>query len=69
MKRDRQFDHAKAGAEVTAGDRDCVDRLLPQFVGELAQLGLFQLAQVAWRFDQIEQWGLGLNGHANTPSY
>ena len=69
MQRNRQLDHAETGAEVTAGDRDSVDRLLPQLVGKLAQLAFFELPEVAWRFDQIEQWGLGRNGHANTPSY
>jgi hypothetical protein len=38
MQRDGQLDHAEAGAEMAAGDRHGVDRLLAQFVGELAQL-------------------------------
>ena len=67
MQRHRQLDDAEAGAEVTACDRDSVDRLPPQLVGKLAQLALFELAQVAWSFDKIEQRGLGLNGHANAP--
>ena len=44
MQRNRQLDHAEPGAEVTAGDRDSVDRLLPQFVGKLAQLAFLELA-------------------------
>ena len=43
MQRDRQLDNAEAGAKVTAGDRDRVDRFLPQFVGKLAQLAFFEL--------------------------
>ena len=38
VQRDRQLDHAEAGAEVAAGDGDRVDRLLPQLVGDLPQL-------------------------------
>ena len=44
MQRNRQLDHAEPGAQVTAGDRDSVDRLLPQLVGKLAQLGFLELA-------------------------
>jgi hypothetical protein len=34
---DGQFDHAQAGAEMSAGHGDCVDRLLAQFVRQLPQ--------------------------------
>ena len=46
VQRDGQLDHAEAGAEMAAGDRHGVDRLLAQFVGELAQLALVEPAQV-----------------------
>jgi hypothetical protein len=69
MQRHSQLDHAETGAEMTAGDRNGVDRLPPQLIGKLAQLAFFEAPEVAWRFDQIQQWGLGRNGHANTPSY
>jgi predicted flap endonuclease-1-like 5' DNA nuclease len=54
---------------VTTGDRDSIDGFPPQFIGKLTELGLLQFAQIAWRVDQIQQRGRGLNGHANTPSY
>jgi hypothetical protein len=38
MQRHRQLDDAEAGAEMAAGDRDDVDGLLPQFVGDLTEL-------------------------------
>ncbi len=40
----RQLDHPQPGAEVAAGDRNRIDRLLAQFVGELAQLPALQAA-------------------------
>ena len=45
VQRDRQFDHAKAGAEMTARHRDGTDRFGAQFVCELSEVTLFQLAQ------------------------
>ena len=54
----RQLDHPKPGAEVPAGDRNRIDRLLAQFVGELAQLPTLQAAQVRRRLDKVEQGGL-----------
>ena len=59
VQRDRQLDHAQAGAEVTAGDRHRVDGLLAQLVGELPQLLAFQAPQVRRRLDLVEQRGLG----------
>ena len=44
MQRHRQLDNTKTCAEVTAGDRDSVDRLPPQLVGKLAELALLELA-------------------------
>ena len=38
VQRDGQLDHAEAGAQMAAGHRDGVDRLLAQLVGELAKL-------------------------------
>ena len=37
MQGNRQLDHPEPGAEMAAGDRDRVDGLLAQLVGELAQ--------------------------------
>ena len=49
MQRDRQFDHAEPGAEMTARHRDRADRFGAQFVGELSEIALFQLAQIGGR--------------------
>ena len=45
VQRDRQFDHAKAGPEMAARHRDGADCFGAQFVGELSEITLFQLAQ------------------------
>ncbi len=45
MQRDRQLHHAEAGAEMAAGHGDRADRFGAQFVGELSEVALFQLAQ------------------------
>ena len=59
VQRHRELDDAEPGAEVAAGHRYRVDRLLPQLVRHLPQLGLFEAAQVGWKFDLVEQRGLG----------
>ena len=51
VQRDGQLDHAEAGAEMAAGDRHRVDRLLAQLVGELAQLRLVETAEVFGSLD------------------
>ena len=43
VQRDRQLDHAQAGAEMAAGDRDGIDGLLAQFVRDLAKLARLEL--------------------------
>ena len=52
VQRDRQLDHAEAGAEMAAGDRDRVDGLLAQLVRKLAQkaglTGLRSLGAMLW---------------------
>ncbi len=65
MQRDRKLDDAQPGAEMPARDRDGIDRLLPQFVGDLAQLAGLEAAQVARYFDLVEQRRFRFNGHAN----
>ena len=56
VQRDREFDNAESGAEVSARHRHCIDRLATQFVRHLAQhLGL-QLPQVVRQADHVEQW-------------
>ena len=55
VQRHGQFDHAEAGAEMTAGRGDGIDRLLAQLVGDLTQLALFQAAEIVRSFYNIEQ--------------
>ena len=54
MQRDRQFDDAEAGAEMTAGHRDRVDRLGAQFVRHALQVGIPEAAQVGRVHDCIK---------------
>ena len=61
VQRDRQLDDAEPGAEMAAGDRDRVDRLGAQLVGDCAQLRLGQPAQILRRGDGIEE--RGVDGH------
>jgi hypothetical protein len=42
---------------MTAGHRNGVDRLLAQFVGDLAQLARFKTPKVVGSLDQVEQRG------------
>ncbi len=60
VERGGQFDHAKTGAEMPAGDRNDVDQVGAQLIGELAELVLFQLAQVLRQIDLVQQRGLGI---------
>ena len=54
VDRDRQLDHAKRRAEMSAGDRDRVDRLRPQLVGELLELLDGKIAQVGRVTNAVE---------------
>jgi len=63
MDRDGQFDHAEPGAEMAAGGAHGRNRLGAQLVGELAEVGGLELAQVVRGIDGIEQRGLGQIGH------
>ena len=55
VQRDRQFDDAKPGAEMAAGERNGVDQLGAQFGGELRQVAFGQLAQVGGNADLVEK--------------
>ena len=57
MQRYGQFDHAKPGAEMAAGGGHSIDRLLAQFVGDLAQLARLEAPEVVGGLDEVEQWG------------
>src|SRR4051794_19285353 len=62
MQRDRELDHAEAGAEMSAGDGDGVNRLLAQFGGKLRQLRGIKLAQVVRRPHLVEEGFVGHGG-------
>ena len=55
VQRDRQFDNAKAGPEMTARHRDRADRFGAQFVGQLSEVALFQLAKIGRCLDLIQK--------------
>ena len=50
-----QLDHAEAGAQMAAGHRDRVDRLLPQLGRQLRQVGPIEAAQVRGLVDLVEE--------------
>ena len=54
----RQLDHPEPRAQMATGDRDRIDCLLTQLVGELAQLPGFQPTQVSRGLDEVEKGGL-----------
>ena len=64
---DGELDDAEPGAQVAAGHRHGVDRLLPQLVDQLAQVLLGNGAQVRGRLDPIEQRRLGGLVHVHSP--
>ena len=55
MQRDGQLDDAKACAKMAAGDGHGVDRLMPQFVGDLFEIDGLQLAQIVRRLNRVEK--------------
>ena len=65
MQRDRQFDDAEAGAEMAAGDRDRIDRLGAQLVGDLPELALVEPPQVVGSVDLVKEGRLRRLGHQN----
>src|SRR5205085_2080108 len=67
VQRDGQLDHAEAGAEMAAGDRYGIDRLLPQLIGELAQLGGIETTEILGRRTLIEQRRFRRLRHARSP--
>ena len=65
MDRGGQFDHAQSRAQMAPGGADGVDHFGAQFVGQLAELVLAQLAQIVGCIDRIEEGGLGATCHAD----
>ncbi|GAA0007618.1 hypothetical protein BRDID11002_76240 [Bradyrhizobium diazoefficiens] len=65
MDRGGELDHAETRAEVTAGYRDGIDGLLPQLVGDLANLLDLELAQVVRRPDGVEKRRLTVCVHGD----
>jgi hypothetical protein len=56
---DGEFDDAEPGTEMPARDRNRVDRLETQFVGELAQLRITQGPQIGGLVDRVEEGRVG----------
>jgi hypothetical protein len=54
MQRDRQFDNAEPGAQMSARNRNGVDHLLTQFTCELRKLIFRKLAEIMRRLNAIE---------------
>jgi len=52
-----QLDHAEAGAEMSAGDRDRIDGLGAQLIGNLPQVFLFNLPQFRGVLDRFQNFG------------
>ena len=55
VQRHGELDHAEPGAEMAAGHRDRINHFLAEFVGELAQVGRIELAQIRRRVDLVKQ--------------
>ena len=55
VERDRELDHAEAGADVAARARDDVDEPCPHLVGERAKLVAGEGAKVGGRGDTVEE--------------
>jgi hypothetical protein len=51
---DGKFDDAEAGAEMTTGHRNRIDKLVAQFIGSLPKLALFQASQFVRERNLIE---------------
>ena len=58
-----QFDHAQTRSQMATGLADRVDHFGTQFVGELPQLVLAELAEIVWGIDRIEQRRLRATCH------
>ena len=67
MQCHRQFDDAQSGTEMSARNRDRIDRFLAQFIGHLPQAAGLETSKLLRRMDLIEQGGLGRLGQRSTP--
>jgi hypothetical protein len=62
-----EFHNAKAGAEMSAGDRDGIDGLHAQLVGDLLDLFHLESAQIVGGADGVEKRGFTEYGHGDIP--
>jgi hypothetical protein len=62
-----RLDHTEARAQMPAGHRDGIDRLLPQLGRELGQITIGQFAQVGGCLHPIEQRRLAGGRHVSAP--
>ena len=60
-----QLDHAQSRSQMAPGGADGIDHFGAQFVGQLAELVLAQLAQIVGCIDRIEEGGLGATCHTD----
>ena len=63
VQRDSELDDAEAGAEVATGGADGIDQFGAQFIGDLAQIAVFEFAQVGRQRKCIKQRRCGALGH------
>src|SRR5262245_21899939 len=57
MQCDRQFNHPEASSKVAARDRDRIDRLRAQFIGNLSKMPCIDTAQIARALYRVEDVG------------
>ena len=59
MQCNRQFDHSEACPQMTARDRDRVDRLRAQFIGNLSKVPRIDTAQIAGLLIELRMLAVG----------
>ena len=69
MKRHCQFHNAKASPQMSTGDGDGRDSLLPQLMRDLLQLRVRETFQIRRRCDLIKERGLWPVGHVGRGSF
>ncbi len=63
----RQLDDAEAGAKVSAGDRDGVNGLLTELIGDLPDLLHLEPAQILRGPNRVEKRRFAKSGHSDIP--
>ena len=55
MQCQREFNCTQTRRQMSAGSRDCVDQVVADFLGQLGQLCLLELAQIRWRIYAVQK--------------